>query len=155
MSSELTTLRARADRLQQELKLTQSRVEGLLATAARAPAEAIRVATLTLLPGQRRDPEQRPTLTLAQGVERIRLRLRQTGQAYARYSATLETPDGDTLLTREPLRLTRRASGDVVDLPLEAKALPDGHYVIVLRGIGPAGRREDLADYAFRLLRSN
>jgi hypothetical protein len=82
----------------------------------------------------------------------LALQLPETGAA--RYAAVVATPDGARVWHAQELKDSALADGSrAVVLAVPAHVLSDGTYVVTLTGVSAAGQREDLAAYAFRIVR--
>jgi hypothetical protein len=86
-------------------------------------------------------------------VERVVFTLAVEGQSRTTYGAVLQNASGDALLDVSPLHERAAAQGRVVDVPVAARVLADGDYVLQLQSRDGAGRSEDRAEYAFRVTR--
>jgi len=110
------------------------------------------IATFTLLPGLVRSENGAGPLVLPAGVTEVRLRLTLEGEAYKKYRATLSTPEGSKVWSRE---LTNGSSTKSAQLALSIPAdlLKVGDYVLGLSGANAGGKWQGVADYSFRISR--
>jgi len=140
-----------ADRRTAELQTQVERLSEELAQTRSAATGAVVVAVLA--PGLEREGA-RPSLRLPPRVDTVRLRLLLEEDGHTRYAATLQTPDGDVLASVRGLPSGPAAKGRAVDLALPAAVLPDGTYVVELKGITRGGGTEGVASYQLRVLRT-
>jgi hypothetical protein len=131
-------LQARLDRLTEELAL--------------ARAAGGRVVVGVLMPGLEREGK-RPSLPVPPGTEWLRLRLLLEQDAYPRYAASLQTPDGERLSEVRGLRSVAAAKGRAVEIVLPASPLEEGTYIVELQGIGRGGAAEGVAAYHLHVVR--
>jgi hypothetical protein len=109
------------------------------------------VATFTLLPGMVRG-ESGTQLTLPAKATEVRLLLGMDGQTYKKYRATLATPEGRKVWSREVADKPSMKSANIT-LSLPANLLKDGDYVLEISGENAGGKWESIADYAFRVVK--
>ena len=161
LDTELTLARTEREAAVQQSRLSEGRLaelqmrlerlteEHALARAASAGAFVIGV----LAPGLEREGTT-PSLLLPPESQWVRLRLLLEEDAYPRYAAALQTPDGEVLASLRGLRSGPAAAGRAVDLALPASALEDGTYVVELQGITQRGAAEAVASYHLRVVRA-
>lgn len=119
------------------------------------------VATFVLTAGLARDTDERQTLNLPRTAEHVRLQLlfrennanRPPGPAanQASYRATLRTPEGRDVLSRDGLKAQPKGAARIVVLP--AVSLADGDYILTLERRTDANDYEAVAEYAFAVAR--
>lgn len=109
------------------------------------------IATFALLPGMVRSESGAGALVLPAGATEVRLRLTLEGEAYEKYRATLSTPEGRKIWSREVTNGRPMKSAHLT-LSLPADLLKSGDYVLDLSGANAAGKWESVADYAFRIV---
>ncbi|MFN0112099.1 MAG: hypothetical protein ACKVZH_24820 [Blastocatellia bacterium] len=175
MSAELEALRAEqqiAARREQELRQSLAALQSQSLTPTPTPTfpkptvspsprvESLlaMVFPLTLTPGQSRDSGELPELKIPVDAlnqtgqtRRIKLKLllvRNFG--YSSYSVALKNSSDRTIQTRARLRITSSQSSDAIVVEFSADKLQSGKYSARLSG---AGRKEELADYYFRIVR--
>jgi hypothetical protein len=88
-------------------------------------------------------------VTLPDGTDEVRLRLRLAADESQGYRAALLDARGATVFTAEGLRPEPDEGGEVVALSVPAGDLPSGHYLLRLEGVR-AGGPERAGSYYFR-----
>ncbi len=132
--------------------------ESGLAGTVRAFARQMPVAPLAfvLSPGATRGAAggQKRLVIPAQGVDRVRLNLDFTPfQQYASYRVIVSVADGGEVSSRDFPGGNAAGSGSRLAIDLPAASLPEGAYIIVVKGrLGAAGY-EDLESYYFHVVR--
>lgn len=107
---------------------------------------------LVLVPGSLRDPDAGAVLVLPAGAEGARIQMVYDGQGYPAYRAAIRTPEGREVWSQEDLAPTEPGARSVV-IAVPARALPPGDYILTLSAGAGGARREDIADYSFRVAR--
>jgi hypothetical protein len=111
------------------------------------------IATFLLSPALVRDPGQETTFTLAPDASAVKLRIALEGGDYKSYAALLTTADGDEVWTASGLRAQGPKPARVIVLSVPASRFVKRDYVLKLTGLAASGAREDVEQYAFRVLR--
>lgn len=123
------------------------------------------VFAITLAPGQARTAGTLPELIvpvdatnqadLSAATRKIRLRLLLTDQYpdYGSYAVALKNEGGRTMQTRAGLRVISTPSGQAIEVEFSANQLKSGEYAATLSGLPAPGRREEIADYPFRIVK--
>lgn len=125
---------------------------------------AMVIAYIELTPGQSRSAGVLPELIvpvdatsqvhLPPAAHKIRLKLflgRDFG--YLSYAVALKNASGRTIQTRAGLRATPSSSGDAIVVEFSADKLQPNEYSATLSVIAAKGRKTELADYYFRVVR--
>jgi hypothetical protein len=115
-----------------------------------APSRAVSV---TLAAGLVRDAGGMRRIVVPLDVERVLFTLVLEEGAAKSYQAVLQRVSGEDLLHRGPLDARGRGPGLSVVVPVPASVLAAGDYVLLLKSGDPAGRFDDQAEYAFRVIR--
>jgi hypothetical protein len=110
------------------------------------------IATFTLLPGLVRGESSAGALVLPAGATEVRLRLTLEGETYKTYRATLSTPEGMKVWSRDVTK-GRTLKSAYLTLGVPAELLKGGDYVLDLNGANADGGWESVADYAFRIVK--
>jgi hypothetical protein len=119
-----------------------------------APATArSRAVSVTLAAGLVREAGGMKRIVVPLDVERVLFTLVLDDGAAKSYQAVLQRASGEDLLHRGPLDAQARGPGLSVVVPVPAGLLVAGDYVLVLKSRDPAGRVDDQAEYAFRVIR--
>lgn len=114
---------------------------------------AVDAIALVLAPGLTRSPgEGGAVLAIGPGTKTVRIQLDHEGEGYASYRAVLRTPEGQEVWRQRDVAPLRRGAKSVVII-IPAASLRPGDYVVTLSGIPPSGPVEDVADYAFRVVK--
>lgn len=115
-----------------------------------SPREVVATGILpiTLLSGGVRDSGSTTRVLLQPDTRTVQFKLDLAARDYPRYSAVLQTDDGERKLSRNNLKLT---SDKFVLFEVPAKILASGDYSIVLSGVKSSGARDDLDRYYFRV----
>jgi hypothetical protein len=158
--SELGRLRAERDRLAQEQRELNARLQelrGRIAALDRTPTldpsdPLSRVVTFLLTAGLPREAIEGNTLRIPADAAIVRLRLPMETEPSARYRARIQRADGTELLRRTGLRPNRMAQGSVILLEVEARALPEGDYVVLLEDVSGSDP-VPVEEYFFRVTR--
>lgn len=119
------------------------------------------VATFMLTAGLARDTDERQTLNLPRTAEHVRLQLlfrennanRPPDPAanQASYRATLRTPEGREVFSRDGLKAQPKGAARMVVLP--AASLAGGDYILTLERRTATNDYEAVAEYAFTVAR--
>ena len=108
---------------------------------------------VTLTAGLTRNESGLRRIVVPAEVERVVFTLVVEGEARTRYGAVLQNASGEDLLEVKPVQERAAVQARLVDVPVPARALADGDYVLQLQSHDVSGRTEDLAEYAFRVAR--
>jgi hypothetical protein len=116
-------------------------------------AVAPRLLTLMLLPTATRGVDETPTLVMA--AERdVELQLvMETADGYPRYRVDVRTADGEDVWSQEGLTARASPEGDSLFVRPPASQLSANDYTVTASGVTPAGQREVVARYTFRVRR--
>lgn len=145
-------LQARLDLKQQEL-VEESRkrqlAEAQLKGPTRQPDEAggNRVFTVALVSGGIRELGSTKRVPLEPDIRSVQFELDLAAKDYPRYSAVLQTDEGQRKWSSSNLKLT--AGKILFEVP--ARRLASGDYHIILSGVKSSGARDDLEHYYFRV----
>jgi len=108
------------------------------------------ILTFELGSGITRDGTDEQILEISANTDLIRIAAEPDFDLPESYTAVLRKPEGDEIWRNEAVRRTAAGS---MNLEIPATLLSSGHYVLSLYGTNPNGTREDIGDYAFRVLR--
>jgi hypothetical protein len=111
------------------------------------PSSALSVA---LAPTSVRRVEPNSPVTLSAGTDLIQFELRLPGGERQSFEAALQTPEGVEMFTVRGLRAMVEQGDRVVRLKVPARLLPDGDYLLRLRGASGEGRTDVVGEYFFR-----
>jgi len=144
---------ARADQLASELDRLRTQRQAAV-PGTKSPSSSQLVASLLLVVGGLRSPDSGPpaTLTIPPGAAQARLQLRLKENEYPRYTLILQAADGQQAFKREGL-LSRSKQHPSLVLFVPTSKLPDGDYLLALKGVTQAGETEDVSKSLFRVKR--
>jgi hypothetical protein len=117
------------------------------------PTDRSRTLSVTLSAGLTRNDRGLRRIVVPAGADRVVFTLVVDDEGPTTYRAVLQNASGKDLLDVSPLHERATGQGRVVDIPVGAQVLADGDYVLQLQSPGDAGRAEDRAEYAFRVIR--
>jgi len=121
------------------------------ATGSKQSAVNSGVASVVLVPGLGRGEDQSNRVYIANGVERLRLKLEANGEGYKKYRVEIRTAEGEAIFTSDKLKASRGEK--IVEVYLAAKKFVKGDYILVLSGATGSGDYEKISTYIFRVLR--
>jgi cell division protein FtsB len=151
MRQEIADLKARNDRLAQQIELTRSR---LSATPSPPLQPETLVASFVLTASLVRDIRETQTLGLPRGVKEVRLTLQIREGPDGPYRAILRTVDGAKIWSAGSLKARGEASRKSVVVSLPATALASDDYILTLSRVSAGGEMQDVADYYVRVKKS-
>lgn len=111
------------------------------------------IATFTLSPGLVRSENGAGPLVLPAGATEVQLRLSLEGETHKKYRATLSTPEGRKIWSRDLTGGRPSIESTHITLSLPADLLEGGDYVMDLSGVNVDGKWESVADYSFRVVK--
>jgi hypothetical protein len=114
-----------------------------------APGESVVV--LRLSSGLARGGGKPSLLPLSRGIAKAVLVLEMDGDSYSSYKASLETPEGQTLLTKEVSNWVTARNSRQAAVELPAAILKRGDYVLRLIGTNLKGQVHEVNAYSFRV----
>jgi hypothetical protein len=117
------------------------------------PSDRSRTLSVTLTAGLTRNDRGLKRIVIPAGADRVVFTLVIEDESRTTYRALLQNVSGEALLDVSPLHERAAGQGRVVDVPVPARVLAEGDYVLQLQSGGGAGRTEDRAEYAFRVAR--
>jgi anti-sigma-K factor RskA len=115
------------------------------------PSSALSVA---LAPTAVRKVEPNFPIKLSAGTDLIQFELQLLGGGHQSFEATMQTPEGVEMFTVRGLHATSERGDEVVRLKVPAWLLPDGDYLLKLRGVSAEGRTDVVGEYFFRTQRA-
>jgi len=98
------------------------------------------------------EQESRPVV-IPPDVRRVQLEARFEGD-YPHYQAVLQTAEGKRIWSKGDLEAQAFPGGKRILLYLSSSLLPPGDYILTLRGLPSSGNPETVAEYAFRVGKS-
>jgi len=110
------------------------------------------IVAVVLVPGLTRGLEQGTTPTIPESAREIRIRLDHEGETHRAYRVVIRTPEGREIWSRSDLPPTKPGARSV-SIAFPAVTLPAGDFVLTLSARGPGGSMDDVADYAFRVVK--
>jgi hypothetical protein len=129
----------------------QKEVERLRESSA-AP-RALKIIAALLLPPSRGIGEI-ASISVPQGTDQVRLRLRLESDDFPSYRVALRDPAANLLVWRSPtLRATPDGDAKTVALTLPAGLLKQRNYIVELTGVSAQGTAELITSYAFKAVR--
>jgi len=146
MTARLEDALAENDRLLKELESSQKETP-------ESKPKNLSVAFF-IAPGGLRSIGGENRITLSSKSSEVRLNLGLESNDYSSYSATVQTVEGKTVLSRDRLRAQAGRSGKVVELRVLTSQLPNGTYIAELTGLSTSGVREPVMKYSFRVVRN-
>jgi hypothetical protein len=117
------------------------------------PTDRSRTLSVTLTAGLTRNDRGLKRIVVPAEAERVVFTLAVDDEGPTTYRAVLQNASGKDLIDVSPLHARATGQGRVVKVPVLARVLADGDYVLQLQSPGGAGRAEDRAEYAFRVIR--
>jgi hypothetical protein len=126
---------------------------GAAPTPMASPLDRSRTLSVTLTAGLTRNDRGLKRIVVPAEAERVVFTLVVDDEGPTTYRAVLQNASGKDLIDVSPLHERVAEQGRVVDVPVLARVLPNGDYVLQLQSPGGAGRAEDRAEYAFRVTR--
>jgi hypothetical protein len=155
---QLADVRARSDRLAEQLQREQSQraeLEQKLARleAGRAPAPRPAIFSLVLTPGLTRDSGGMKRVSLPPNISQVQMQLVLETDDHPRYQAALQTIEGDEVKTWGPLEARAARGGKIVSWNMSASLVPAGDYQVKLSGLTAGGEMKDVNSYYFRVAR--
>lgn len=116
-------------------------------------ASSLSFVSLILSPGAVRERGATATLALPPNASQVRIQARFRTGSYPSYRAELQTVEGRVLWQQAGLKSRTRREGQAVSFVLAATTLRDDDYILVLKGVTPAGEEESVGEYFFRVQR--
>lgn len=116
------------------------------------PSDRSRTLSVTLTAGLTRNDRGLKRIVVPAQADRVVFTLVIEDESRTTYRALLQNVYGGALLDVSPLHEHAAGQARVVDVPVPARVLAEGDYVLQLQS-GGAGRAEDRAEYAFRVTR--
>lgn len=110
-------------------------------------------ATFTLSPGLVRSENGSGPLVLPAEVTEVQLRLSLEGETHKKYRATLSTPEGRKIWSRDLTGGRPSTKSTHITFSLPADLFESGDYVMDLSGANADGKWESVADYSFRVVK--
>ena len=156
LEAERQELRRRVE--EQEEKLAQQ-TKGESPPVGREPNPTVHqpvapaVASLVLMPGMVRGPGEAKRLVIPPQSSSVSLEMNFKQGEYDTYHALLKTVDGDEVARRAGLKAKSSKVGKAVVWRLPANRFKAGDYILILSGVARDGEAEDLASYAFTVLK--
>jgi len=95
-----------------------------------------------------------PVLTVAQDKLMIELDLEKAVTNHTEYNVTIANQKGQTISECGSLDAEETYSGIIVKYWISASPIQSGDYRVQLYGTSPAGTREPIAKYSFRLVKN-
>jgi hypothetical protein len=93
-------------------------------------------------------------VTISSKTSEVRLQLGLESSDYPSYSATVQTAEGKGVWTRGGLRAQTVSSGKIVELRIPTSQLPNGVYLVEVKGLSSAGIAEPVSNYSFQVVRN-
>jgi anti-sigma factor RsiW len=139
---------------------SESHIPSAVRESAKLYAEGVKAAPLAfvLSPGVTRGDGggQRRLVIPAEGVDRVRMDLDFTPfDHYASYLVIVSSVDNGEVSSHEFSGKRPLGPGSELAIDLPAPSLPEGDYVIVVKGRLGTARYEDLESYSFRVVRGS
>jgi hypothetical protein len=151
LQQQVADQQARADQLASDLDRLRTELQTAgPGTKSSAPL----VASLILAVGGIRGPETGPpaTLVIPTGATQARLQLKLEDNDYPAYSVVLQAAGGKQVFKRERLLPQSKPRPSLL-LMVPADKLPDGDYILALKGVTQSGETEDVSKLLFRVER--
>ena len=121
--------------------------------ASPAPPQQPLIASLILLPGTSRSPENLPQLTIRPGTASAQLRISiDNGEPYIQFRGELHTTAGK-LIAKQNLKAQSSRDGRIIVWLIPAGQLNSGEYELSLSGKGEQGKAEVVGYYYFKVLK--
>src|ERR1043165_1504025 len=117
-------------------------------------ADASSALSVVLAPTAVRKVEPNSPVTLSAGTDLIQFELQLLSGGHQSFEVTMQTPEGVEMFTVRGLRAASERGDEVVRLKVPARLLPDGDYLLTLRGISAEGRTDVGGEFFFRTQRA-
>ncbi|HEX7316924.1 MAG TPA: hypothetical protein VF297_23685 [Pyrinomonadaceae bacterium] len=137
--------------LEEELALLNDPRNGGGAAGQRPAPPPPSIKHVSLSPILLRGQGEPPVVLLDKGTEVVRFELGFLGGDYLSLEATLRTVEGSEMFTVRRLPSASGEKGQVVICKVLARLLPDGDYLLTLRGTSRDGQSKDAGEYYFRV----
>jgi hypothetical protein len=141
----------RTEALQRQLEGERRRVESLVPERGRADGPL--VASFLLTPRLVRGGADTNVVRVTSATALVRLQLELEAATHPRYRPVLETVGGEQVWSQAAVPANVPSGTPIVTIELPASLLANRDYVLTLHGEDPAGKREEVAAYAFRVAR--
>ena len=116
------------------------------------PVPEIVTVALSLMPGLTRSAEEGAELVVPSAAAGIEITVGYEGEDSAAYRVVIRTPEGREVWRVSGLKPVQ-PGGRKVMTTVAADRLPPGDYVLTLAAAVSSGEFEDVADYAFRIMK--
>lgn len=149
LQQQLADEQARADRLSSELSSLQT----AQTTGASKSSEPL-IASLMLAIGDVRGTEGGPSpkLVMTPQTEQARFQVELKDDDYPTYTVVLQSASGDQVFSRSGL-LTKSKAHPRLVMMIPSKRLPEGDYLLVIKGVTKSGEAEDVSKSRFSVER--
>ncbi len=112
------------------------------------------VGVFTLAPGLARRVDQQRPLVIPHGLSSVHLQLRLDRDEYPQYAVSLETAEGSRIWQQQNLiSLKSRKGQHLIALKVPSNLLQSRTYILTVTGATADGNSEEVAAYAFRIVR--
>jgi hypothetical protein len=111
------------------------------------------IASLILTPGMVRGSGESKNLVIPSKASRVSLEINFRQGEYDTYQTVLKTVDGDEVARRTGLKAKPGKAGKAVVWGLPAGRFNEGDYILILSGVASSGEVEDIANYAFTVVK--
>ena len=145
---QLEEQRRRSQELEQQLALAQTQGQKLPETSL-----SRLVATLVLAPGIVRSSGPSKRVTISSETHLVELKLELADHSYQSYRVVLQDQDFSEIWAVNKLEPERKGPNQLVVVPLPAKGLLQGDYLLKLSGATKTGDFDPLGNYSFGVLR--
>ena len=151
LQQQIAAEQARSDQLAGDV----ARLEAELDTAASSskPSTPLTPSLILAIVGIR-SPEVGPpaTLVIPAGASQARVLLKLKDNDYPSYGVLVQSADGRLVFKRANLRPQNRGQSSLAFI-VPASKLPNGDYILSVRGTSPGGESEDISKSLFRVER--
>jgi hypothetical protein len=153
LERQLAEQRADAERHTRDLEAFRSQHT---AEQASPPVDKLSpmVAVFTLKSGLIRGIGEPQTLKIEPDADVVELRVDLGHTAFKKYSATLQTPEGASVVKQVAVAVHPSQTGARAVIRVPAKRLPAGDYVLRVDGMNPSGEAVEVSDCYFRVVKN-
>jgi uncharacterized coiled-coil protein SlyX len=151
LSRQLAEAQGERARLAKELEQTGKEAGANASEVAASQTDVAGTVAFVLSGGLLRDAGSQNALEIPRGATKVKLSMSIPSDDHASYSAVIRTPEGREIWRGVALNASRLKSGHSLAMLVPAHVLTSGDYILTVNAVTTAGRRETLADYAFRI----
>jgi hypothetical protein len=156
LEKQLAELKSRSDHLDQDLQRFIREKEELLARQSQSDQpdrQPARMAFFFIRPGSIRSGGSGNIVSISPTTTSVELSLDVESEGYSRYSSSVQTIEGRSIIQASDLKLNRSRDKTVIRVRIAARLLPPGDYIAKLDGVTESGTSEPVHYYTFRVIK--